>query len=151
VTPADRGNRTVLVRRAAEGAVPAGARTITVTLTGTHAPSAFVDAAYADRMGLFLTAPPPPPATADTTPPQTTIEKAPKNKGRSATAKYEFASSEPGSTFECAFDSKRFKPCQARAKFKRLDRGKHKLSVRATDPAGNTDPTPATDRFKRTR
>jgi len=31
---------------------------------------------------------------------------------------------------------------------KHLDEGKHKFKVRATDAAGNTDPTPAKDKFK---
>jgi hypothetical protein len=38
--------------------------------------------------------------------------------------------------------------CSSPFKVKRLDPGKHKFRVRATDAAGNTDSTPAVDRFK---
>ncbi len=159
VTPADRKSRTTLLRRSAEGAVPAGTRSITVTLAGTHGASAFQDAAYADRMTLLLAdlsqppgggGDPPPGAANDVTPPETTITKAPKNKSSKAKAKYKFTSSEPNSTFACKFDRKPFKPCDAgKVKYKRLDYGKHKFKVRATDAAGNTDPSAARDKFKR--
>jgi hypothetical protein len=58
-------------------------------------------------------------------------------------------SSEPNSTFECTFDSKKFKPCSSPSKYKHLDFGKHRFAVRATDAAGNTDSSPDKDRFKR--
>jgi hypothetical protein len=86
----------------------------------------------------------------DKTPPQTTITKAPKSKSSKSKAKYKFKSSEPNSTFECAFDSKKFKPCDSgKAKYKHLDFGRHKFLVRATDAAGNADQSPARDKFKR--
>jgi hypothetical protein len=138
--------------------VPASTRSITVTLTGTHGVSVFQDTAYADRMALFLTdttAPPgggdPPGGDgSDTTPPETTITKEPKAKSSKAKAKYRFTSSEPNSTFQCKLDRKPFKPCDAgKAKYKRLDYGKHKFKVIATDAAGNADPTAAKDKFKR--
>jgi hypothetical protein len=92
--------------------------------------------------GSFATAP-------DTTPPETTITKDPKNKLKKAKAKYRFVSSEPGSTFRCKFDKRKFKPCDAgKAKYKRLDDGKHKFKVYAVDPAGNRDPSPDKDKFK---
>jgi uncharacterized delta-60 repeat protein len=88
----------------------------------------------------------------DTTPPQTRITREPANKSDGAKAKYRFTSSEAGSTFECAFDSNNFKPCDSgNAKYKHLDFGKHKFRVRATDAAGNTDTSPAKDKFKRKR
>jgi hypothetical protein len=155
VTTADRKNRTTLLRREATAPVPAGTRSITVTLIGTHGASTFLDVAWADRIGLFLNTPeapgtPPGGGSQDTTPPETTITKEPKAKSAKAKAKYKFTSSEPNSSFDCAFDSKKFKPCDAgKAKYKRLDLGKHKFLVRATDAAGNTDPSPDKDKFKR--
>jgi hypothetical protein len=87
---------------------------------------------------------------ADTTPPETTITKAPKSKSSKSKAKYRFTSSEPNSTFECAFDSKTFKPCDSgKAKYKRLHLGKHRFTVVATDAAGNADLTPAKNKFRR--
>ena len=84
--------------------------------------------------------------------PDTEITKAPKNKLRKRKAKYKFTSTEPGSSFECAFDKQikkdRFKPCRPPKKYKRLDDGRHKFQVAAIDPSGNVDPTPARDKFK---
>jgi hypothetical protein len=86
----------------------------------------------------------------DTAPPETTIGKAPKRvatKHASAKVKFSFASSEPGSTFECRLDKKPFAPCTSPAKL-RAKLGKHRFDVRATDPAGNADLSPASLRFK---
>jgi uncharacterized delta-60 repeat protein len=95
-------------------------------------------------------APPPPPTDGDTSAPETTITKEPDSKSHKSKAKYRFESSEPNSTFECAFDSKTFEPCgNGKVKYKHLDFGKHKFLVRSTDAAGNTDQTPARDKFKR--
>jgi uncharacterized delta-60 repeat protein len=98
-----------------------------------------------DPTGVVL-----PPPDGDSNPPETTITKEPDSKSHKSKAKYRFESSEPNSTFECAYDSKTYKPCDAgKVKYKKLDFGKHKFSVRATDAAGNTDQSPAKDKFKR--
>ncbi len=103
-----------------------------------------------DPTGIAPPPPPPPSGDDDVTPPETTITKQPDSKSHRSKAKYRFESSEPGSTFDCAFDSKTFEPCDAgKAKYKKLDLGKHKFLVVATDAAGNTDPTAAKDKFKR--
>jgi hypothetical protein len=81
----------------------------------------------------------------DTTPPQTVIA-AKKIKG--TTAKFTFTSSEPGSTFQCKLDKRKFKPCSSPKKYKHLSPGKHKFKVRAVDVAGNIDATPAKKKFK---
>jgi hypothetical protein len=149
VTREDRRRRTVLLRRAATGAVPQGTRSITVTLTGRHGDSIFQDSAYADRMALVL-------EPSDTEPPQTEITKEPKRKSKKPTAKLAFSSSEPDSGFECALAGKgvkkklrKFKPCDSgKVKYKKLAAGKKKFKVRAIDPAGNTDPTPAKAKWK---
>ena len=55
-----------------------------------------------------------------------------------------FASSEANSTFACRFDSAAtFTPCTSPITYSGLAQGTHTFRVRATDPAGNTDPTPA--------
>jgi uncharacterized delta-60 repeat protein len=94
------------------------------------------------------------PAT-DTTPPETTIVKGPKKKTPKSKAKLTFTSSEPGSTFECALSGKKVKkklkkflPCSSPTKYKKLKTGKKKFQVRATDPAGNPDSTPAAKKWK---
>jgi len=89
----------------------------------------------------------PVPPTADTDPPETTITKGAPNKLHKRQVKFKFESDEAGSTFECKFDKKKFKPCSSPRNYKRLDDGKHKFKVFATDPAGNAG-APAKDRFK---
>jgi hypothetical protein len=63
---------------------------------------------------------------------------------------FTFSSPAPGAQFECAVDNKPFKPCESpfHVKTRKLKQGKHTLSVRAVQPAGNADPTPSTFRFK---
>ena len=98
-----------------------------------------------------IVAPPPPPpggGPADTTSPDTKITKRPKNKSEKTKAKYRFKSNEPGSSFECKLDKKKFKPCESPRRYKHLKAKRHKFKVRATDAAGNTDPTAAKDRFR---
>ena len=80
--------------------------------------------------------------TTDDKAPDTKIKKKP-HTSTATTAKLKFTSSEPGSTFECKVDHKKFKPCGAKLTLKHLKVGKHKIRVRATDAAGNTDPSPA--------
>ena len=102
-----------------------------------------------------LPLPPAPPPPTDTDPPQTSITKAPAGKIAKPRAKYKFEADEPGSTFECKLKgkglkkaAKRFGDCGSPRKYKGLDDGRFKFQVRAIDPAGNVDPTPAKDKFK---
>jgi hypothetical protein len=96
------------------------------------------------------------PATqSDCDAPETTITKRPGDKIGKPKAKYAFTSDEPGSTFECRLkgrglkDSvKHFGPCASPKRYKHLDPGKYRFAVRATDQAGNTDASPAKDKFK---
>ncbi len=93
----------------------------------------------------------PPAAAADTDPPQTTITKAPERKTRSKRAQLEFLSDESGSSFECSLDGAAFSPCSSPDRVKARHRGRHSFEVRATDRAGNTDPTPDRATWKRKR
>jgi hypothetical protein len=86
-----------------------------------------------------------PSVTPDKDPPETTIKKV-KVKGDQA--KVKFSSSEAGSTFQCKLDKGKLRPCRSPKTLKNLDAGKHKVTVVATDAAGNTDPTPAKGRFR---
>ena len=52
------------------------------------------------------------------------------------------------STFDCNLDTKTRKAFCAPKRYRRLRKGKHKFKVRATDAAGNIDPTPAKDKFR---
>lgn len=89
--------------------------------------------------------PPPPPATA----PETTITKAPKKlkaKRKSAKATFEFSSSLPGASFECALDGAAPVPCSSPLTLK-VKKGKHSFAVAAT-VAGVKDATAATTSFQ---
>ncbi len=79
--------------------------------------------------------------------PTTKITKGPKKKTEKRKAKFRFTSDEEGSTFECKLDKKPFKPCTPPKKV-RVKPGKHIFRVRATDPGGNTDPTPAKRKWR---
>ena len=85
-------------------------------------------------------------------PPDTTA-KAPRRvstSGAKAKVKVKLSATEAGSTFVCTVDRK-VRACSAPRLTLRLKVGKHKISVVAVDPAGNTDPTPAVAVVKVTR
>ena len=76
--------------------------------------------------------------------PQTTITSGPSGPVVSADASFGFASSEPRSTFSCRLDGGPWQKCSSPQAYTKLDEGEHTFAVRATDEAGNTDPSPAT-------
>ncbi|HWB57305.1 MAG TPA: Ig-like domain-containing protein [Gaiellaceae bacterium] len=82
--------------------------------------------------------------TVDTAAPDTTFTTVPGSPSNDPSPSFEFDSSEPGSTFECRLDgSIDWDPCASPAPVGPLADGSHTFDVRATDPAGNTDGTPA--------
>ena len=72
----------------------------------------------------------------DTTPPDTTA-------GFSGPDTISFSSTEPGSDFECNLDDTAWSACTSPQSVAGLGPGPHTLVVRASDPYGNTDPSPA--------
>ncbi len=80
-------------------------------------------------------------------PPQTTIDSGPVGGTNDPTPTFTFSSSEAGSSFECRLDSGSFAPCSSPRTTAHLADGSHTFRVRATDPAGNVDPTPASRSF----
>ena len=84
-------------------------------------------------------APPP-----DTTAPDTTITSGPPSTTTATTASFSFSSNENGSTFQCSLDAATFASCTSPTSYSGLANGGHTFAVRATDPAGNTDQSPAT-------
>jgi Bacterial TSP3 repeat len=83
------------------------------------------------------------PAPVDTTPPNTAIDSGPSGISGFTKATFGFSSSEVGSSFECAFDTPTWSSCSPPKTYSSLSLGLHSFSVRATDAAGNTDPSPA--------
>ena len=82
----------------------------------------------------------------DVTPPDTGIAKF-LRVTTDKTPTYEFSSTQQGSTFQCKVDKGDYASCGSPHTLKKLKKGRHTFSVRATDAAGNTDATPAEDRF----
>jgi Tol biopolymer transport system component len=80
---------------------------------------------------------------ADVLPPETTIDSGPSATVNSASATFEFSSNETGSTFECSLDGGTFQSCTSPKSYTGLSEGSHTFQVKATDAAGNTDATPA--------
>jgi virginiamycin B lyase len=88
---------------------------------------------------------PPPP---DHTPPNTTFTKDAPNKTFKTKVKFSFLSTDPDATFECRLDKKNWRRCLSPKTIRHLDEGRHRFRVRAVDPSGNVDPTPAKDKFR---
>jgi hypothetical protein len=89
--------------------------------------------------------------TVDTVPPNTGITGDPIGTTNDATPTFGFNASQGGSSFECRFDSDDFEPCSGpgatHTPSTPLADGLHTFEVQATDPAGNTDPSPAMQTF----
>jgi hypothetical protein len=75
--------------------------------------------------------------------PQTTLRRKPAKRTRDRTPTFRFASSEPGSRFECKLDRKRFPACASPFTTRRLSLGAHRFQVRAVGHDGVADPTPS--------
>jgi Ca2+-binding RTX toxin-like protein len=83
-------------------------------------------------------------------PPETNPIVGPQKVKKGKKPAFTFGSPAAGAQFECAIDAGPYKPCESpfHVKTNKLPAGKHTLSVRAIQPAGNADPTPSTFRFK---
>lgn len=101
------------------------------------------DGASQDYSGTVTVTPPPP---RDLTPPDTNVTSGPEGTVRNASAAFEFASTEAGSTFECSLDGSAFADCASPWTYDQLAQGRHTFKVRVVNEAG-PDPTPATSAF----
>ena len=79
-------------------------------------------------------------------PPQTTITSGPSGATNDPTPTFGFASSKPGSGFQCKVDSGSYAACSSPKTTSHLADGPHTFYVRATKN-GITDPTPAQRAF----
>jgi hypothetical protein len=84
--------------------------------------------------------------TVDTTPPDTILAN-PGNLTGNQVPVFNFTSTEPGSTFQCSFNNAAYTACTSPLAVDVLHSGSQSFKVRAIDPAGNVDPTPATDQW----
>jgi hypothetical protein len=83
--------------------------------------------------------------TVDNTAPNTTITSTPINTTQSGSASFTFSSNESPVTFACQIDGGGFSTCTSPKNYTGLAFGSHTFQVRATDPAGNVDSTPASE------
>ena len=85
----------------------------------------------------------------DTTPPTTSISSGPASSTTATTASFSFTGTDnvtPANllTFQCSLDSGAYSACTSPQAYNGLSVGSHTFSVKATDQAGNVDPSPAT-------
>jgi hypothetical protein len=81
---------------------------------------------------------------ADTTAPNTTIDSGPAALTTETSATFTFSASEPGCTFQGRLDGGAWVTIVSPRTVPGLGPGEHLVEIRATDPSGNVDPTPAT-------
>jgi hypothetical protein len=81
--------------------------------------------------------------TVDTTPPDTTLTGGPADPANTPNATFTFTSNDSTASFECMLDAGTFTACTSPVSYSNLTETRHTFSVRAKDPAGNVDPTPA--------
>lgn len=99
-----------------------------------------VDQTPASYTWTVSIAPPP----GDTTAPETTITSGPPASTTSTSASFAFSSNEANSTFQCSLDNAARSACTSPQDYTGLAVGSHTFNVWATDAAGNTDATAAT-------
>lgn len=126
----------------------AGTYTATVTLahtaaTGHDHAQAAATAAASVQVTVQSATPGPP---SDTAAPQTVIADGPAGTVRGRRATFALAS-EAGARFECRIDRGPWVACASGVTYGRLRDGRHELEVRALDAAGNTDASPASQRW----
>lgn len=88
------------------------------------------------------------PSPADTTAPNTLFSARPHKRVTKRRVTFGFFATETGGTFQCKLDRHAWKSCSSPKRF-RVTIGRHRFQVRARDAAGNTDPVPASYRFRR--
>jgi large repetitive protein len=101
----------------------------------------------ADEVWTFTTAAP----LADTTPPDTTITSGPSGTVKSRDATFTFSSTEPSNAnFQTRLDGGNWEAngTATSKSYTNLANGTHTFDVKATDAAGNEDPTPASRSWK---
>jgi len=87
----------------------------------------------------------------DTAPPNTLMDSGPTGATNNPSPSFAFHSPQAGTTFECRLDASSggaWAPCSSPKDYTGLAEGPHKFEVRAIDPAGNADPTPALRSFR---
>ncbi|HEV7400152.1 MAG TPA: hypothetical protein VGN84_07750, partial [Solirubrobacterales bacterium] len=134
----DSGSWSTCVSPAAYSALAVGSHTFSVKATDA---AGNIDTSPATQSWTVQAATPP----TDTTAPDTTITSGPSGTTTATSASVAFSSTESGSTFQCQLDLGTWAGCTSAKAYSSLAVGAHTVAVKATDTAGNTDATPATD------
>lgn len=121
----------------------AGTHTITASYLGDDLHDGSQATAAVAVAGLPINLPVPPVNLA----PNTQLKKHPPKQTTKRKAKFTFASTEAGSSFECKLDKKPFRACSSPFN-KKVGLGSHKFQVRAVDAQGKADPSPAVFSWK---
>jgi hypothetical protein len=79
----------------------------------------------------------------DTTPPETAVVSGTSGTVTSQSASFAFSSPDSTAKFQCRVDSRSWNNCESPKAYTSLTAGTHTFLVRAYDPAGNVDATPA--------
>ena len=77
--------------------------------------------------------------------PATEVTEAPEEFSQDS--RFEFASSEKHSSFECKVDDGEYQACTSPKRYPGLADGRHRFRVRTIDRAGNPDPSPASRKW----
>lgn len=109
----------------------------TVTVRGAHAGHGGPATTRTASVPVRVTALP------DTVAPDTRVRRGPRGTVATDRITVALGSTETGSTYACRLDDGPWRPCGATTTFRDLAEGAHRLRVRATDAAGNTDASPA--------
>ncbi len=81
--------------------------------------------------------------TIDTAVPDTSLDGGTAGPTGDPDATFPFSSPDPAARFECKLDAVAYAACTSPAQYPDLADGSHTFLVRAVDPAGNRDPSPA--------
>ena len=95
-------------------------------------------------LGLFAVMP----AFAGGTAPETVLTAVEPDPTNDTTGDFQFSADIPGSTFECSVDASAFAACVTPFHTAVLADGTHAFAVRAKEPGGVVDPSPATHSWR---
>jgi len=117
------------------------ATSVPLSLTGLKDGAHSLQVVGKDASGIYQSSPTSISWAVDTVLPATTIISQPAAISNTATGNIAFTGSKPGSTFQCKLDAGAATICSSPYGFVGLGSGAHKVTITASDPAGNIQST----------